>query len=175
MSHSLRPQGLQPARFLLSMGTLQARILEWVYFKLCKQKLQLRELHCLGVPMTLGAVPPESGDSLSEGFGLRSHETEVGVLAASTADRAQGLIGMCGGRAVTATFWRPELSERPVEGRADSLRPFAMSWEGRGVDDAFLSPSTPSAQAPEAGSRRTDVRRGQSARGGGAARGTFPA
>ena len=76
---------------------------------------------------------------------------------------------------MTATFWRPELSERPVEGRADSLRPFAMSWEGRGVDDAFLSPSTPSAQAPEAGSRRTDVRRGQSARGAELLAEAFPA
>ena len=68
---------------------------------------------------------------------------------------------------MTATFWRLELSERPVEGRTGSLRPFAASWEGRGVDNAFLSPSTSSAQAPEAGSRRTDVRRGQSARGAG--------
>ena len=70
MYHSLQPQGLQPARLLLSMGILQARILEWVYFKLCKQKLQLRELHCLGVPVTVGEVPPECGGSVSEGFGL---------------------------------------------------------------------------------------------------------
>ena len=72
---------------------------------------------------------------------------------------------------MTATFWRPELPERPVEGRAGSLRSFAMSWEGRWVDTAFLSPSTPGAQAAEAGSRRTDVRRGQSAHGDGAVKG----
>lgn len=59
--------------------------------------------------------------------------------------------------------------------------PLAVSWEGRGVDTAFLSRSTPSTQAPGAGSWRTDVPpgpisvRGRGGQGAGLILGAFSA